>query len=118
MAWVCRLRAEGRRVYLVTVSGRRVRGSYGVALEPDISLDEALGLAAQASLIIIPCAIDALHPFSRDPRLDELLLLAGEAGTQFLANPSAQESIAKLVPGAVLRALEMFTPTVSLQSEE
>ena len=82
VAWVSRLRAEGRRVYLVGVSGRHIRGSYGVAVTPDIGLDEALGLAEQAALVVVPCAEDALHVFHRDPRFDELLVLAEKSGAR------------------------------------
>lgn len=96
VAWVSRLRAEGKRVYLVAVSGRRNRGRYGVALETDIGLDEAVGMAARASLVILPCAIDALNSFRRDPRFDELLVLAGQTGHTFLPIPPRR----KLSPGS------------------
>ena len=98
VAWVSRLRSEGRRVYLVAVSGRRVRGLFGIPLEPDIGLDEALGLVAQVDLIVIPCGLESLNVFRRDPRFDELLVLAGQNGAHFLAHPSAQETVAGLVP--------------------
>ncbi len=94
VAWVSRLRAEGRRVYLVGVSGRRTRGSYGVAVTPDIGLDEALGLADQAVLVVVPCDMDVLYVFRRDPRFDELLALARKAGAEVakhLAAPGDSE---------------------------
>lgn len=105
VAWVSRLRAEERRVYLVSVSGRRNRGSFGITIQPDIGLDEALGLAAQTDLLVIPCSLDTLHSFRRDPRLDDLLLLAGQNGTRFLVHPSAQETVAGLLPEGTIETL-------------
>ncbi len=104
VAWVSRLRAEGRRVYLVGVSGRRNRGSYGVAIMPDIGLDEALGLVQEVALVIIPSGEDALHLFHRDPRFDELLVLDGRVGARFLVHPLAVEYLAALLPGALVGA--------------
>ena len=89
VAWVSRLRAEGRRVYLVGVSGRRVRGKYGVRLAVDIGLDEALGMVRQATLIIVPCGEDVLHTFRRDPRFGEFMALVEQAGAQFLGSRAA-----------------------------
>lgn len=97
VAWVSRLRAEGRRVYLVGVSGRRTRGSYGVSVAPDIGLDEALTLADQAALVIVPCAEDVLHVFHRDPRFDELLMVAGKAGVRIQILAAARNDTKKLL---------------------
>jgi len=93
VAWVSRLRAEGRRVYLVGVSGRRNRGSYGVSVAPDIGLDEALALADQTALVIVPCAETVLDALRRDPRFDKFL--ACTRGV--LAQPQAVESLAGLL---------------------
>ncbi|HRJ44110.1 MAG: hypothetical protein KJZ86_05375 [Caldilineaceae bacterium] len=87
VAWVSRLRAEGRRVYLVGVSGRRVRGQYGIGLEVDIRLDEALALVEQAELVIVPCKESAVLSFHRDPRFHEFLERAAESGAQVVVCP-------------------------------
>lgn len=84
VAWVSRLRREGRRVYLVGVSGRRMRGKYGVELVVDMGLDEALGVVQQVDLVIVPCEEDAVHTFSRDPRSIEFLVLAEQAGAEIV----------------------------------
>ena len=105
VAWVSRLRAEGRRVYLVGVSGRRVRGKFGVGLVVDIGLDEALALAAEAALVVIPCGEDALEAVRRDPRFDEFLAQAGRVGARFLAHPLAVEGLMGLLPGALVSAV-------------
>ncbi|MBX3051895.1 MAG: hypothetical protein KF753_10500 [Caldilineaceae bacterium] len=102
VTWVSHLRAQGRRVYLVGVSGRRMRGKFGVGLMCDTGLDQALALAAQAALIVLPCEENALHRFCRDPRFEELLLLAGERGARFLAHPLAVEFLEALLPAAVI----------------
>lgn len=94
VAWVSHLRAEGRRVYLVGVSGRRVRGRYGVSLHPDVGLDRALELIGRAGLVIVPCQIEAIEALRRDPRLDELLRLARLAGAQMVL-PSGMEEEGK-----------------------
>lgn len=88
VAWVSRLRAEGRRVYLVGISGRRMRGEYGIRLEVDIRLDEALALAEQADLVIVPCKGSAVQSFHRDPRFHEFLGLAAESGAQVVVCPA------------------------------
>lgn len=80
VAWVSRLWAEGRRVYLVGVSGRRVRGKFGVELVVDMGLDQALALADQVVLVVLPCDGDAVQAFRRDPRFDGLLARAGQVG--------------------------------------
>jgi len=97
VAWVSRLRAEGRRVYLVGVSGRRTRGSYGVSVAPDIGLEEALGLVQKATLVIIPCGEDVLHLFHRDPRFDELLVLAEKSDAKIRTLSAARNDTKKLL---------------------
>ncbi len=86
-----------RRVYLVGVSGRRTRGSYGVAVTPDIGLDEALGLVQEAALVIIPCGEDALHVFHRDPRFDVLLVQAEKSGARIRILAVARNDTKKLL---------------------
>lgn len=88
VAWVSHLQAEGRRVYLVGMSGRRVRGKYGVSLTVDIGLDEALALADQAVLVIAPCDEDTLGVFHRDPRFGEFLATVEGAGARIQTFPA------------------------------
>lgn len=100
VGWVSRLRAQGRRVYLVGVSGRRNRGQYGMSLEPDMGLGEGLGLASRAGLMIVPCDPEVLQRLRDDPRIDDLLVLAAQSGARLLVHPSAQKIVAGLAPGA------------------
>lgn len=109
VGWVRRLRAQGRRVYLVGVSGRRTRGQYGVSLEPDMGLDEGLELAGRAGLVIVPCDMRTAQRLRDDPRLDALLASADRPGTRFLVHPSVRGIVAGLAPDAEMAGLDSKT---------
>jgi hypothetical protein len=105
VAWVSRLRSEGRRVYLVGGNSRRVRGKYGVRLVCDTSLDQAMALVGQTVLVILPCDGDAVQAFRRDPRFEELLVQVGKGSVHFLAHSLAVEFLEALLPGAAISAM-------------
>lgn len=107
--WVSRLRAQGQRVYLVGVSGRRNRGRRGVRVAPDVGLSDALKLMAQIGLVIVPCELSVLQRLRDDPRLDQLLVEAGQAGARLGIHPSVREVIAALAPEELFFDLELDT---------
>jgi putative intracellular protease/amidase len=82
------LRRAGVRVKVVGLSGRRIRGLYGLSIVPDITLHEALPQAAQGQAVIIPCAAADLLRFDRDPRLMAWLReVRTHAASLLLASP-------------------------------
>lgn len=74
--FVGELRRLGIRVKLVGLNSRQIAGQHGLALLPDWTLGQALGLADQVRCIIVPAPLAALEQFSYDPRLAELLQVA------------------------------------------
>lgn len=109
VGWVSRLRAQGRRVYLVGGSGRRNRGRRGVTVAPDLGLDDALKLAGQAGLVIVPCELAVVQRLRGDPRFDELLAQTARAGSRIGVESSARAVIATIAPAAVYFELESYT---------
>jgi len=63
------LRRAGLAVKLVGVTGPRAAGYHGIILAADVTLGDALGLAATTSAIIIPCHTSILQRVEDDPRL-------------------------------------------------
>ena len=67
--FVSELREAGLRVKIVGLTGPRSRGSHGLVLVPDLTLDQALPLACQASCLVIPCLASNFKGLKNDPRL-------------------------------------------------
>jgi hypothetical protein len=67
--FVTELREAGLRVKVVGLTPRRISGAYGLALVPDLTLDQALSLAAKAVCLVIPYRSRGLKRLKNDPRL-------------------------------------------------
>jgi putative intracellular protease/amidase len=67
--FVTTLREAGLRVKIVGLSSQRMGGVHGLALIPDLTLDQALPLARKAICLIIPCASHGIRRLKNDPRL-------------------------------------------------
>lgn len=65
------LRRASLAVKLVGVTGPRAAGYHGIILTADVTLGDALGVAANASAIVIPCHTAILQRVEDDPRLRE-----------------------------------------------
>lgn len=70
--FVTRLREAGLRVKIVGLTPRRISGSHGLALVPDLTLDQALSLAAQVICLMIPYSAYGLKQLKHDPRVRDL----------------------------------------------
>jgi len=70
--FVSELREVGLRVKVVGLTSRRINGMYGLALIPDLTLDQALRLANRIICLIIPYTSPGLTRLKNDPRLREL----------------------------------------------
>jgi hypothetical protein len=69
--FITELRAAGLRVKVVGLVPQRIRGSHGLALVPDLTLDQALVLAHKSRCVIIPYAAPGIKRLKNDPRLSE-----------------------------------------------
>lgn len=97
--FVGELRRLGVRVKTVGLNMQQTMGRHGLALLPDLTLDQALSLVQQASCVIIPGTTAHLQRFGYDPRLAELLQRAAAANTLFVISQSPPP------PGAPQREL-------------
>lgn len=71
--FVSKLRQAGLLVKLVGIAPPPLKGSRGLALIPDLTLDQAWRLVASVRCLIIPCAGQYLHQLKNDPRLAAFL---------------------------------------------
>jgi hypothetical protein len=67
------LRAAGLPVRLVGLTGPQVTAKHGVRLTCDLTLGEALPLAAQVRCLLLPCSAALLSEREVDPRIVDLL---------------------------------------------
>lgn len=67
--FVTQLREAGLRVKVVGLTPHRISGSHGLVLVPDLTLDQALPLAAQAACLVIPHSAYGFKQLKNDPRL-------------------------------------------------
>lgn len=70
---VTELRKAGLRVKVVGLTPRQIGGAHGLALVPDLTLDQALPLASQAICLIIPCRASWSKYLQNDPRIRQLI---------------------------------------------
>ena len=89
VVFVAELRRVGLRVRLVGLPGPSFVGVHGLALTPDVTLDEALALAEQVACIVAPCDAPALDRVANDPRLFELFELAAAQEAPMIAGSEA-----------------------------
>ncbi len=93
--FVAELRKAGLRVKLVSLAGQPSSGAYGLTLVPDLTLEQALPLAQQASCVVIPCGDAGLKRLKSDPRLQEFLVQTHEAGVPFVVNQAGVTDLAR-----------------------
>ncbi|MCB0210073.1 MAG: hypothetical protein KDJ52_12125 [Anaerolineae bacterium] len=94
--FIAELRQANRRVKLVGLTRKPSRGAYGLIFTPDISLDEALPLAANAVLVIIPSRSASFAPLQTDPRLSPFFHAAHKA--YFITGPLTKADRALFPP--------------------
>lgn len=86
--FVAELRKARLRVKLVSLAGQPSSGAYGLTLVPDLTLEQALPMAQQASCVVIPCGDAGLKRLKNDPRLQEFLVQTHNAGAAFIVHQS------------------------------
>lgn len=95
--FITELRRANRRVRLVGLTRRAIGGAYGLALVPDLSLDEALPLVAKAAWVIVPYRSTGLGQLLTDPRLPVFFRAASQAG--FITGPLTEADRSLFPPG-------------------
>ncbi len=93
------LRKQGVRVKIVGAALGRVVGSNGIALLPDITLEQAIPLADQASAVIVPGGISAVRKLDNDPRVRKLMNRAYAQHALFISSADAVSELATLLAG-------------------
>lgn len=93
VAFVAELRRAGLRVRLVGLPGPSFVGVHGLALTPDLTLDEALAQTAQLACLVAPCDPPALARAANDPRLAELLEQAAALDAPLFAGSEAWRAV-------------------------
>lgn len=91
--FVTELRRAGLRVKVVGLSPRPICGCHGLALVPDLSLDQALALATQVVCLIIPQGAGGLNPLNYEPRLGKLFEQAGQNGASIVTGSADQLTV-------------------------
>lgn len=102
IAFVTQLREAGLLVKVVGLNLKQIVGAHGLALVPDLTMDQALLLASQAIGVIIPTARDSSRGFSNDPRLRQFFELASSNQAKFFSGGWAKTRPAGLdLPASV-----------------
>ena len=82
--FVAELREAGVRVKVVGVHGRRMTSAYGLHMDADMTLGQALPLAYNTIGVIIPGSQTHLRSFETDPRLLDFISQAQANGALFV----------------------------------
>jgi len=94
--FVTALREAGLRVKVVGLTGRSITGAHGLALVPDLTLDQALALAGKAICVVIPYSSPGFKRFKNDPRILDLLHQARTNQAKFVVGSSNEVDITEL----------------------
>ncbi len=89
--FVTRLREAGLRVKVVGLTPLPIAGAYGLALVPDLTLDQALSLANHAICVVIPYMSPGFKRLKNDPRIPELLSQAQANQAKVVIGPLLNE---------------------------
>ncbi len=82
--FVTELREAGLLVRVVGLTPRKISGARGLALVPDLTLDQALPLASQAICLIVPSTSRWSERYNSDPRLHEFFRQANSNQAKFV----------------------------------
>ena len=95
--FTCELREAGLKVRVVGLTPQPIQGRHGLALVPDIMLDQALLLATQVYCLIIPYASSSIQRLINDPRLCELFDQAQANQAKFVINKLNKTEFSNLI---------------------
>jgi putative intracellular protease/amidase len=94
--FVTELRRAGLWVKVVGLTRRRSNGVCGLALVPDLTLEEALPLACHTICVVIPCGWPNLKRLKNDPRLPDFFDQAHTNQAKFVIGPLREADLVKL----------------------
>lgn len=94
--FVTELRRAGLRVKVVGLTRRRSPGVCGLALDPDLTLDDALPLAGKTVCVVIPCSSPRVKQLKNDPRLREFLAQVDLNQAKLVLSPLGEEELMDL----------------------
>ena len=98
--FVSELRRAGLRVKVVGLTQRRSAGVCGLALLPDLTLEQALPLASHTLCLVIPCTSPAAKRLKNDPRLADFFGQAHANQAKFVIGPLDEVDL-NLFPPAI-----------------
>jgi hypothetical protein len=99
--FVTEFRIAGLRTKLVSLVGHASAGSFGLALAPDLTLDQALPLAGRAACVVIPGGAAAIRRAGADPRLRDFVAQAHARGALFVVGRDGEGALGGLLGGGV-----------------
>ena len=100
--FVTEFRIAGLRTKLVSLVSHASAGAYGLALAPDLTLDQALPLAGRAACVVIPGGAAAIRRLGDDPRLRVFLAQAQARGALFVVGMDGERALGGILGGGML----------------
>lgn len=98
--FVTELRKAGLAVKLLAPASRKASGSHGLALVPDLTLEQAMPLAGQARCLVVPAAWSAVQALGNDPRWQRFFSAVEANQALVVLEPSAATDGAGQLAGA------------------
>jgi putative intracellular protease/amidase len=96
--FITELRRAGLHVKLVGLTQRRSNGAYGLALVPDLTVEQILPFADRTTCMIVPYTSIGNKRLRNDPRLSEFFERAHANQAQFVIGPLDQADLAMFPP--------------------
>lgn len=97
--FVTEFRMAGMRTKLVSQVSHASVGAYGLALSPDLTLDQAMPFAHRAACVVIPGGEAALRRLGTDPRLRDFLTQASAHGALFVVGSDGEWALGGILGG-------------------
>ena len=97
--FVTEFRIAGLRTKLVSLVSHASAGAYGLALAPDLTLDQALPLACRAACVVIPGGAAAVQPAGRRPAVRIFLAEAHARGALFVVGIDGERALGGILGG-------------------
>lgn len=92
--FITELRRAGLQVKLIGLTRRRSNGAYGLALVPDLTLEEVRSTSDRTTCMIVPYTSTGNKRLRNDPRLSEFFERAHANEARFISGPLDQADLA------------------------
>jgi len=97
VTFITGLRRLGLRVQMAGISAQYLEGAYGVKIQPDVMLKDALAQARRALCVILPFDDAALRRFADEDRLQNFLRIAWKSGAWFVTQDETEELLKSML---------------------